>query len=230
MVGGGMALTLRCGWWRAAPDSPPHPLTQSHAAPDPPPHPLTQTETLRVVDVRNNKNKVVAEACFDGQYWVNELVVNSNSDVVLMCAGRQGNMQEKGVVEILKIFHNGDKIELKVHRPPQPCLLPRAPAMPPALPPACEECLPRLPARSASPSCQRGVQVRARCAVAVLMPGGAGASQHRHALFHTASPRQLKIARGWVAAGAQDHLALSQLHGHRNRFRVQVSPLTHLDF
>ncbi|KAJ1468338.1 WD40-repeat-containing domain protein, partial [Baffinella frigidus] len=76
-----------------------------------------KTETLRVVDVRNNKNKVVAEACFDGQYWVNELVVNSNSDVVLMCAGRQGNMQEKGVVEILKIFHNGDKIELKpVHK------------------------------------------------------------------------------------------------------------------
>jgi hypothetical protein len=76
-----------------------------------------KSETLRVVDVRNNKNKVVAEACFDGQYWVNELVVNSRSDVVLMCAGRQGSVQEKGVVEVLKLNQTGDKTELQsVHK------------------------------------------------------------------------------------------------------------------
>jgi len=102
-----------------------------------------QSETLRVVDVRNNRNRVVAEACFDGQYWVNELVVNSKSDVVLMCAGRQGNVQEKGVVEILKMFHTGDKTELKVSAPNFIIVMIRWPGLAPwgfEFPPASEEC------------------------------------------------------------------------------------------
>ncbi|EKX55289.1 hypothetical protein GUITHDRAFT_99071 [Guillardia theta CCMP2712] len=59
---------------------------------------LSLSENVRLIDIRSNKNKTLANLSFDKEYWVNELVWHGNN-CVLMCAGRQKlDSQEKGEV------------------------------------------------------------------------------------------------------------------------------------
>ena len=62
-----------------------------------------KSENLRLVDVRSGKNKIIASAAYDKEYWVNELAWHGK-DSLLMCAGRQkADAQEKGMVELIQL-------------------------------------------------------------------------------------------------------------------------------
>jgi WD40 repeat protein len=69
-----------------------------------------KSENLRLVDVRNGKNKIIASVSYDKEYWVNEVAWHGK-DSLLMCAGRQKtDVQEKGIVQLIKVeWGQGDE-------------------------------------------------------------------------------------------------------------------------